>query len=104
MDSPSRRINLQIKTSERKGQVDVQATDGNVESPALIKAELQEALENVSGLESRLEQDPFLDTEVSSQQTGVQSRLISDEGKLTGRRATFKNRSRFLQKEKQTGT
>ena len=68
MDSPQRRINLQIKTNERKAEINVQARDGGVSSPDAkdVKMELQEALEDVSGIESRLE-DQFLDTELSSQ-------------------------------------
>ena len=81
--------------------------DGNYESPEMklsMKVELQEALEDVSGLESRLEQVPFLETELSSQQTGVQSRLISDEGKLTMKAGKLMNRSKFGMKKDNVGT
>ena len=67
-DARARRINLQITPGGRKAEVNVRARDGEEASPNAqdVKLELQEALEQVSGIESRLEQDPFLDTELSS--------------------------------------
>ena len=103
-EAPSRRIDLRIKTSERRAEVDVGARGGEADSASArgVQLQLQEALEQVSGLGSRLEHDPFLDTERSSRATGAHSRLLSDQGKLTSRADTFKQRSKFLQKAKET--